>query len=48
MDHVDRNRWSPARHGLAVVGAYTLLFTWLHARPLVEDAYLAGTDLYDY
>jgi hypothetical protein len=35
-------------HALAVVGAYTALFTWLHARPLVEGGYLAGTDLFDY
>jgi hypothetical protein len=40
--------WRIARHGLVVVGAYTLLFTWLHARGLVEHAYLAGTDLHDY
>ena len=43
-----RRVWSAVRHPLAVVAAYTALFTWLHARPLVEDAYLAGTDLYDY
>src|SRR5687768_3967556 len=40
--------WRAARHPLAVVAAYTALFTWLHSRPLVEDAYLAGTDLFDY
>ena len=40
--------WRAARHPLAVVAAYTALFTWLYARPLVEDAYLAGTDLFDY
>lgn len=36
------------RHAAAVVGAYTLLFTWVWARPLVENGYLAGTDLFDY
>jgi hypothetical protein len=39
---------SPARHGLLVVAGYAVLFTWLFARGLVEDAYLAGTDLFDY
>jgi hypothetical protein len=31
-----------------VVAAFTLLFGWLYARPLVEDGWLSGTDLYDY
>ena len=43
-----RRVWSAGRHPLAVVAAYTSLFTFLYARPLVEGAYLAGTDLYDY
>jgi hypothetical protein len=36
-----------ARH-IGVVAAYVALFTWVWARPLVEDGYLAGTDLFDY
>lgn len=36
------------RHAAVVVSAYAAFFTWLYARGLVENAYLAGTDLYDY
>ena len=39
---------STVRHAGLVFAAYAALFTWLFARPLVEGAYLAGTDLYDY
>lgn len=43
-----KSRGGALRHGAMVVGAYTALFTWLYARPLVEGGYLAGTDLFDY
>jgi hypothetical protein len=48
MPGPSRRVWNAVRHPLAVVAAYTALFTGLYARPLVEGAYLAGTDLYDY
>lgn len=35
-------------HALCVIGAYTLLFAWLYARPVLEQSYLAESDLYEF
>ncbi len=43
------SRWrSPLSHALAVVGAFTVLFTWVYARPILAGGYLAESDLYEY
>src|SRR5438093_3889642 len=43
-----RPRYAAALHALAVVAAYTLLFTWLFAYPIVSHRYLTESDLYEY
>ena len=35
------------RHAGLVIGAYSLLFGWLFARPVVEGGYIAEADLYE-
>lgn len=39
-------RAHPLRRAAAVIGAFALLFTWLFARPFLEQGYLAESDLY--
>ena len=39
---------SPARHALLVVAAFSALFGWLYARPVIEGSFLAESDLYEY
>lgn len=36
------------KHTTSVIGGFTLLFTWLHARPILEHSYLADSDLYEF
>ena len=38
---------SSARHALLVCGAFTLLFVWLYATPLLEGSFLAESDIYE-
>ena len=38
---------SPLRHACLVVAAFTLLFGWLYARPVIEGSFLAESDLYE-
>jgi hypothetical protein len=41
--------WSSAAlHALIVLGAYSALFTWLFAQPIITHRYLSESDLYDY
>jgi hypothetical protein len=41
--------WSSAAvHALVVLGAYSLLFTWLFAQPILTHRYLSESDLFDY
>jgi hypothetical protein len=35
------------RHALQVGGAFTLLFVWLYANPILEGSYLAESDMYE-
>ena len=39
---------SPARHAACVIAAFTALFAWIHASPLLEGSFLADSDLYEY
>ena len=39
---------SPARHALLVVTAFSALFGWLYARPVIEGSFLTESDLYEY
>ena len=39
---------SPPRHALLVTAAFSALFGWLYARPLIEGSFLAESDLYEY
>ena len=38
---------SSLRHALLVCGAFTLLFGWLYANPLIEGSFLAESDIYE-
>src|SRR6266850_5998711 len=38
----------PLRHAVAVVAGYAGLFAWLFLQPIVQGAYMAEGDLYDW
>ncbi len=38
---------SSVRHALAVCGAFTILFVWLYASPILEGSFLADSDMYE-
>lgn len=38
---------SSVRHALLVCGAFTLLFVWLYATPILEGSFLAESDMYE-
>ena len=48
MSGVGGSRLHGWRLALTVTGAYTLLFTWRFARPLLDGTLLAESDLYEY
>jgi hypothetical protein len=48
MNTAPRYAYRAALHASAVVFAYTVIFTWLFARPIVTHAYLSESDLYEY
>ena len=35
-------------HAVAVVATFTVLFTWVYARPILSGSYLAESDIYEY
>lgn len=39
---------SPLRPAFVVISGITLLFTWLHFKPLATHSYLADSDLYEF
>jgi hypothetical protein len=48
MNTASRHAYRAALHASAVVFAYTILFTWLFARPIITHAYLSESDLFEY
>ena len=48
MNTASRHAYRAALHATAVVFAYTILFTWLFARPIITRAYLSESDLFEY
>jgi hypothetical protein len=39
--------WASLRHAFLVVAAFSALFGWLYARPVIEGSFLAESDLYE-
>ena len=48
MSTAPRPRYPAALHAFLVVSAFTVVFTWMFAQPILANRYLSESDLYEY